>query len=302
MFSDKSIEIKINKGNIDYYRSIGYHDIKIGCVSMIKSKDVKSTVANRIYVICESCDNEMYIKCQNYHTQIKKNNMYVCKNCSYVKNKITNYDRYGSEHVLQVKEIRDKGKETMILNYGVDNISKVDYIKEERSIFMSNMYDEYHNRMVLKYGVDNISKLPEVKEKKKDTAIRNYGVENPSQDPLIFEKSQKSGKKIKLHEVLDIYYRGSYEKDFLDFCVSVGLKVEKGPTLKYVYDGKTKTYHSDFLLIDYNLICEIKSSYYMELFYEKNMCKKTCSEKDFNFIFIVDKKYDLLLEYIKKKS
>jgi len=45
-----------------------------------------------------------------------------------------------------------------------------------------------------KYGVDNISQLNEIKIKKKDTCIKNYGVQYPQQSNLILNKSIETKK------------------------------------------------------------------------------------------------------------
>lgn len=60
-------------------------------------------------------------------------------------------------------------------------------------------------------------------------------------------------------------YVGSYEKKFLEFLDEVmGYKskdiVSPGPTFEYTYNGKKHTFISDFLLIDYNLVFDIKPS------------------------------------------
>jgi hypothetical protein len=44
------------------------------------------------------------------------------------------------------------------------------------------------NTMILKYGVENISQLESIKEKKKETTLKNYGVEHNSQCQIIKDK------------------------------------------------------------------------------------------------------------------
>jgi hypothetical protein len=143
-----------------------------------------------------------------------------------------------------------------------------------------------------KFGVDNVSSLESIKRKKSETTIKNYGVENPSQCPEIFEKAQKSGKKIKKHNC-GINYRGTYEKHFLDMCFEKNINVEKGLTIKYEFENKNKFYHSDFYLKEKNLIIEIKSDYYFNKFKNMNLMKKKFTIKSgFNYILILNKDYD----------
>ena len=182
----------------------------------------------------------------------------------------------------------------MLKKYGVDNISKLDRIKEDRSLEMQSRTNDYNKRILKKYGC-NVSKLPFIKNKKKETMLRNWGVENPSQQREIFEKAQKNGKKSLLHTETELMYRGSYELDFLEFCIINNIKVTKGPTITYSSENKNKYYHSDFFLPEFKLIIEIKSSYYFEKYYETNVKKKEAAiNTGFNFIFIIDKNYDEL--------
>ena len=55
---------------------------------------------------------------------------------------------------------------------------------------------------------------------------------------------------------------------------------------------------SDFYIKKLDLICEIKSSYYYNKYLEQNLLKEEYSKKEHNFIFIVDKDYTKLLEFL----
>lgn len=293
MYSDKLIDIKINRHNFYFYLEKGY-DVKLKEIHKIKCCDVIKTVATRIYVICSNCKIETYIKSQNYHNQIKKSNFYVCQKCNNIKTKQTNLIKYGYKCPLQNKDVMLKSKNTLLKVYGVDNISKLDSIRDDRRDNFKNFIFLEKSKLTWleKYGVDNPSKSKEIKLKKEETTFKNYGVKNPSQSIDIFDKSQISGKKIKKHNC-GLMYRGTYEKDFLDFCVKENIYVEKGFTIKYYYENKERYYHSDFYIPELNLICEIKSSYYYQLYLEKNISKmKSTLDKGFNFEFIIDKNYD----------
>lgn len=300
MKTEKFVEIKITIRNIDFYKEKGYTHIKKGEVFYIKSCDVKETVRNRIYVICENCSSERFICSYNYHNQIKKSNYYVCKKCTHKKVSKTNLEKYGTVCPLQNEEVLKKSKKKMIEIYGVDNISKLEHIKEQRKEnFKKESFKEKSKKTWLeKYGVDNPSKSDVIKHKKEETCRENYGVDNPSQSSEIFEKSQKSGKKIKLH-TSGLYYRGTYEKDFLDFCYENNIEVKKGLRIKYKYNNKTKYYHSDFYIEKLDLICEIKSSYYYTKYLNLNKIKEEYSKNSHNFLFIIDKNYDDLKKLLK---
>jgi hypothetical protein len=70
------------------------------------------------------------------------------------------------------------------------------------------------------------------------------------------------------------------------------IDVKKGPTILFRYDDKNKYYHSDYFIPNLNLVVEIKSSYYLNKFYEINQAKaKSTIQNGFKHIFIVDKDY-----------
>lgn len=292
MIKEKTIEIKISTSNYNkYYEKYG--PFNINDIIEIDTTDLTKSSAVIITAICRDCSIENKIKYYNYRVQFNRGDYYCCHNCSKVKNKNTNVEKYGTEYPLQNNEIIEKSKKTMLKVYGVDNISKLDSIKENRrdNFKTNNFKTKSRETWLLKYGFDNPSKSNEIKLKKEETTLINYGVRNPSQSFDIFEKSQISGKKLKLHNC-GLMYRGSYEKDFLDFCERENIYVEKGLTIKYNYDGKDRYYHSDFFIPSLNLICEIKSLYYYELYLDKNIAKmKSAIENGYNFEFIVDKNY-----------
>lgn len=135
----------------------------------------------------------------------------------------------------------------------------------------------------------------------KKTNIEKYGVEFPAQNYEIFIKTQKT--QFKLKEYKGIKYQGTYELDFLEFCNSIEIldKINKIKSIKYNFNDKQKYYHPDFYIKELNLIVEVKSDYYYNLYLEKNLCKeKSCIEKGYDFIFIINKDYTEFLNKIKE--
>lgn len=88
-----------------------------------------------------------------------------------------------------------------------------------------------------------------------------------------------------------LYYRGTYELDFLNFCFKNNIIVENGKRIRYIIDNKTHFYFPDFLYR--NLIIEIKSKYTFYKNLEINLLKQKSSlDNGFDFIFVVDKDYN----------
>lgn len=286
---NKKVSVKISSSNYKWYKDKGY-EVCNGKIIEINIEDITKSSSVILDVKCDECGNINALMHNRYINNIAKNKKYFCKKCGIKNAGKTNIIKYGSKSPLTDKKIIEKTKETMINKFGVDNISKADYIKEERSKSMKINTNKYNEIINNKYG-SNVSKLDWIKEKKKLTTLKNWGVENPSQNSSLFEKAQKTGKKIKLHDI-GLYYRGTYEKDFLDYCQLNNILVEKGPSISFIFEGKKKYYHSDFYIKEKNLIIEVKSTYYYEKFKKLNIEKeKSATSNGYNFIFIIDKNY-----------
>jgi hypothetical protein len=297
MIIDEFINVKINSTNFKWYFEKGYGPFHKNDIIRIKINDLSVGSAVKIRVKCDICEKEMNMRYQYYLQRLKNKGYYVCFGCKEIKSKITNVERYGCEYGLQSKEIQNKSKDTCMKKYGVDNISKVDYIKESRKDNFKNINfkNKSKDTWMEKYGVDNPSKSDIIKDKKIITTMKNWGVENPMQSYNLFEKSQISGKRINYHDETKLKYRGTYEKDFLDYCYSNNILIEKGPTIIYYHKNKKKYYHSDFYIPSKNLICEIKSDYYLNKYYDINQSKKEYAIKEgYNFNFVVNKNYSEL--------
>ncbi len=232
------------------------------------------------------------------------NNRDVCK--------ITILERYGVNHYSKTDEYKEKIKNTCIERYGVDNYSKTNEYKEkikntciERyGVDSSNKSDMIKKKKVLsmldKYGFISNSMTKESKDKLRKTNLERYGVEYPMQVLEFLEKNQKNSKSIKYYND-SIYYQSSYEKDFLDHCSEIDLlnDISRGPTIKYEKDDKIKIHYPDFYIERYNLIIEIKSDYYYYKYIEINKAKlKAAIKIGYNYLFIINKKYDLFDEII----
>lgn len=220
-----------------------------------------------------------------------------------LKQKLTCIEKYGVEDVNKEDWFKDKIKKSNIEKYNIDNPNKLQSIKDK--IKKSNIekygidypcrLDEIKNKIkktnIEKYGVENVFQSDEIKNKSKKTNIEKYGVEYISQNPDIYEKQILSGFRIKKHEC-GLTYQGTYEKDFIDFCISHRIEITKPPSVLYEMNGKSKKYYPDFYIEKLNLVIEIKSSYYYQLHKEKNELKKeSIINNGFSYILIIDKDY-----------
>jgi len=206
---------------------------------------------------CKICGKET--KYRNIKSGYKCTCSIVCENLYKHKRTIEEcVKKYSVEYPLQDKIINNKQKDSMIRNWGVFNPGQSDKL--------------------------NV--------KKKDTFLLRYNCENPLQIQEIFYKTQVSGYKCKKFKETNIYYRGSYELDFLEKYYDKFSDIKNGPSIKYKFENKNKVYHPDFFIPSLNLIIECKNSYLVEkdkeIIEEK---KKATIANDFKYIIIVDKDY-----------
>jgi hypothetical protein len=257
---------------------------------------------NRIYGV----DNPMDIqKCVD---KIKSTKLEKYNNISYnnrEKYKKTCLEKYGVENVSLSKGIKNKINKTIFDIYGVDNISK-----------STNIKDKKKNSLFKNYGVNSLFSLDNIQSKKKDTVKKRYGVENVFQLESVKEKSkftmlEKYGTpyafslpnkryKILFDDRLKLYYQGTYEKHFLDFCFNNNINITKPKFIKYTINDKEYKYFPDFYYEPLNLLIEIKSDYIFEINKEENVIKQKYSLiNGFDHIFIINKNYT---DFIKKLS
>lgn len=289
----------MNRGNLGYYNRVMKTKFVIGYDVNVPIELVPKSLKMDVDVMCDICGEKSVVTYRNYNECLGYG-FYTCNSCKHVKRKMTNKSKYGIENFqnseksmkTHIKKYgffnnnRNKSKDTCLNKYGFDNVSKADSIKKKKI-----------ETNIRNWGVENVFQSEVIKDRNKKTLMSNFGVDHPSKSPELFQKAQISGFKVKLYN--GIYYRGTYELNFLKFCESNELKVENGPSIKFNYNGNTKVYYPDFYLSEYNLICEVKSDYTYIANKEINDIKKIETEKQgYNFIFIINKNYEDLLKFI----
>lgn len=228
------------------------------------------------------------------NTNLEKYGVEDSRSSEFVKKKReeTMLDRYGVESFFKSDEFKLKSKKTNIEKYGVEDSRSSELVKEKKKKTMLDRFGFENNLM------SDICKLKLI-----NTNLKRYGVKYPMQKIEFFNKQQENSKKIKYYNE-KIYYQGSYEKDFLDFINNIGLieKIDRGPTITYIYDGELKYYYPDFYIKDLNLIIEIKSSYFYNKYLDKNILKREkCIEMGYDYIFLINKNYIDFKSILEKK-
>lgn len=217
------------------------------------------------------------------------------------KSKATIKEIFGVEYPLQNDLIKLKVRNTCLERYDAKSPLESDMIKEKISNTKKEKYNDefYNNRQKYKetclerYGFENPMQNDQIKQKLCNIVFEKYGVYYPAQNFDIYQKMIKNGLHILKFMNSDIYYQGEYEYDFLIKYYDK-ISIKRGKPIKYNYNNSEHIYYPDFYFEELNLIIEIKSSYWFETHKDKNIIKqKICKENGYNFIFILDKNYDI---------
>lgn len=161
-------------------------------------------------------------------------------------------------HDTSIKTIQEK--------YGVDNVSKLDWVKQKKiETSIENWGTDYpwqseegkrlqKESVYRKYGVYNISQLDEVKAKKIITSIKNWEIDNPSKHPEVRGRILKSSGNEYVTKSGKIVLYDGFENIVLDYLYDIYNedKVIPQPNIgiKYEVSGKEKVWFPDFLILN----------------------------------------------------
>ena len=265
MLLENIINVKVSNRTKKFFIEMGY--IENDGFFQVDYKDMNDTNRTKVLCKCDYCGLINNITWSNYIVQINKTiqKRYSCHKCHFNKTKIKFVENYGVENIQNLDKIKDKIKKTCIE----------------------------------KYGVSNVFKSVVVKDKIKKTMLKKYGVDHPMKNLEIFNRAQKNSYRTIKYKETELYYKGTYELDFIEYSIENEINIENGPTIKYFLNSKDRRYFSDFYLPEYNLIIEVKSTYTFNDDYEENLAKREYSIKSgYNFLFLIDKDYSKFESYI----
>ena len=181
MILSEKIELKV-KGmkNISYYINLGYDTTSEFII--VDIKDLYNGSSSFVNVKCDYCNTIKECRYFIYNKSLLTNNRYACSSiCSKKKASESNLLKYGVDNISKLNSIKDKKKETCLKNWGVDCNFKSDITKEKKK-----------ETCLKNWGVDNPSKSNIIKDKKKNTTLDNYGVINPFQSEQVKEKIKET--------------------------------------------------------------------------------------------------------------
>lgn len=335
MIIDKEIEIIVNNQNLEHYKNKGYNAVYREKL-IVKVLDLTIGSHYKINVRCDNCGIDNIVEyrqlkgsdnylCNSCAAKSREKTIYSdddmrkmvekmletkrikkLKDPNYGKSKKSKTKKSIIKKVKKSKKTKEemskiitKRKKTKLEKYGDPNFNNQ---QKKKDTLMERYGDPNYNNntsrketLKERYGDENYNN----QEKKEKTCLDRYGVRHTNHVLETMIKIQKSAFKIKLHKNTNLYYRGSYERHFLDFCFSNNINISdfKGE-LYYNYDNETHRYYPDFYHKESNTIIEIKSRYTFNLDYEINLLKEKCARESYNFIFIIDKNYQDFINYI----
>ena len=279
MIISKEVKITVNNNRISFYKEIGYINIKQGDSIILPIEFLSLGSLCLVEVECDFCKTKLNRRYSEYLRNIKINNKFCCKKCAPIEYRKNCLEKYGVDNTSKLSETHIKIKKTCLEKHGNEKYRNVEQRQQTK---------------LEKYKGDYSS----IVEKSKISCLKKYGVENASQCSKVFSKQQKSRYEIHQYKDTDLFYQGTYEKDFLDKYYNK-FEIIKIEPIDYIYEEKNKKYFSDFYLPELNLIVEIKSSYTYEKYKDQNLKKRqTCINIGYNFLFIIDKNYSDFEEFV----
>lgn len=198
------VEQKWNARNKRYYVDLGYTYTKMGDTFLVKYKDLTPRSTALVELKCDHCGKIMKVPKLRYEQYANKEYGDYCGNCKHIKAQITNTRKYGMPYLSQVKEFREKAKETCMERYGSFYAEDNPILQEKRRQTCLERYgvewysqtkeykETYKNTCQQRYGTDNVFQSDIIKERIRQTMQNKYGVDNPSQCPKIHAKAMGS--------------------------------------------------------------------------------------------------------------
>ena len=150
--------------------------------------------------------------------------------------KQTNLKRYDVVHKMCLCEAQQKAKETCRRLYNSDYPMQC-----------AMVHNKQVNTCMSKYNTHNVSQIDWVKEKVRASFIEHYGVDNYAQS-IEYHKNKKH--KFHSEKYPGLTFDSTWEMKVYEFCRDRRIDVEYSPEISYPYeyDGRTWTYHPDFLI------------------------------------------------------
>ena len=195
MLITKTVKLKWNKRNKDYYINKGYNFTFLGDKFEINANDLTKGSHKEVVVKCDYCGNITKKTFQTY--KIQHHSLYgdACKCCQPKKNKLCCMEKYGVDNGAKTQSAKDKTKATCMKKYGVENPAQTkesrDKIKKATKANAKERLAKSRQTTKQRYGEEHPFSNKEIMQKAKDTLYQKYGVRHPKQSEIIKERERK---------------------------------------------------------------------------------------------------------------
>jgi len=193
----------------------------------------------------------------------KNNNLLIGKGLGKKQSKETIEKRIKNTDQKKKEQTR---RETCLKRYGVENCSLLETQKKKISEKTNGRKHprtkEWQNKIIESKKRNGTTRHSEKTKEKLRVAQAKI---NESDNPPVRISNNYSGGRgngYKRGFYLGLYYRSSYELEFIKLCEKNNIKIESAENktfrCPYVLNNKKRMYYPDFYLPDYNIVIEIK--------------------------------------------
>lgn len=251
MVLTKTVKMKPSGKSISYYKNKGYNAVWHQELE-VNVSDLSDNSGIIIEAQCdyENCKCIEKIRYSKYTKNLKENNgFFYCKNCWSKRLPLKIQELYGVDNISKLENIKDKKCQTLLKNYGAKYPLQSPEIRER-----------IRNTCNQKYGTTNIAELDAVKEKRKKTNFEKYGHEEIARSPVIRAKAKQTNME---------RYGYEYISQVPDIAKRIKETFYKNQTVatstqqKYIYqlyggelNGVVSHYNCDIVFRDEKLIFE----------------------------------------------
>lgn len=247
LIEEQEIEVRWSPKTKKHYEERGYIFTKYKDTFIVKLRDLPTGSDYKISYICDYCKEKSFRKYESYNRikekSVSKKDSCSKKECVNKKIKEQNLIKYGVEHHMELKDVRDKIARTNIQRYGVKNVFESQYFQDKATntvrdkygvdnIFQSNEFKKLcKDSNLIKYGVEHHMSLPEFQIKARNTRINNFGRYYTKASNTFVNGVACSRKQLELGEFLN----GEINKEINGNVIDIYLEKLN---LAIEYDGK----------------------------------------------------------------
>jgi hypothetical protein len=183
MILQKFVDINITPRNITYYKEKGY-DVNSNNIQ-VKIDDLPRYSRIIVEIECDNCHKISKISYSKYMDNFDRYHFYTCKQCSFIKKRITYSKNLGVDNPMKLDEFKEKGKKTKQEKYNDSNYNNMEKYKKtcmehfgfEYALQFSDVREKIKETCKEKYGVESIGSSQIIQDRIKDTKLKRYGDE-----------------------------------------------------------------------------------------------------------------------------